>query len=242
MDKMRIDRYFSSQEILSRREVKAALQKGMIAVNGTVIKQADYKVDPDADTVTLSGKPVGYRQYVYLMLNKPTGVVSATEDKKQKTVLDLVPPDLFRSDLFPAGRLDKDTTGFVLLTNDGDFAHRILAPKSHVEKTYHVGAARDITAEDIDAFSAGITLKSGEECLPAKLKKLSEDDGNGNVLCEVIICEGKYHQIKKMFEARNNKVVTLKRVRMGKLWLDEKLAPGACRRLTEEELSLIEQR
>ncbi len=238
MEKMRIDRYFSSQEICSRREIKEALRKGLVMVNGTVIKQADFKINPESDEILLSGKRIGFEPYVYYMLNKPQGVVSATEDKKQKTVLDLIPPELYRSDLFPAGRLDKDTTGFVLLTNDGDFAHRILAPKSHIEKTYHVGVIHEITQADIDTFAQGITLKSGEHCLPAKLRKLS-DGNDGLTICEVIICEGKYHQIKKMFEARENKVVTLRRVRMGKLWLDETLPEGGCRPLNKDECVLI---
>ncbi len=239
MDKMRIDRYFSSQEICSRSEIKTALRRGLVTVNGTVIKQADYKIDPEQDTIMLEGKEVSYRRYVYYMLNKPMGVVSATEDKKQKTVLDLVPPELYRSDLFPAGRLDKDTTGFVLLTNDGDFAHKILAPKSHIEKTYHAGVLHPITEEDIAAFSQGITLKSGEECLPAKLRLLQEGDDAHPTVCEVIICEGKYHQIKKMFEARGNKVVTLRRVKMGELHLDETLKEGQCRIITAQELDKI---
>lgn len=237
MGKMRLDRFFSSQEICSRKEIKEALRKGLVTVNGTVVKQADHKIDPDTDRIVLEGREIGFTPHVYYMLNKPMGVVSATEDKKQKTVLDLVPPELFRSDLFPAGRLDKDTTGFVLLTNDGDFAHRILAPKSHIEKTYHAGVARNISEADIAAFAEGITLKSGEKCLPAKLRLLSENDSE--ILCEVIICEGKYHQIKKMFEARDNKVLALRRVKMGNLWLDSELKEGECRVLSEKELKLI---
>lgn len=243
MEKMRLDRYFSSQEICSRREIKDALRKGLVTVNGQVVKQADCKVEPAADVITLNGRVVGFEPYVYYMLNKPAGVVSATEDKRLKTVLDLVPPELYRSDLFPAGRLDRDTTGFVLLTNDGDFAHRILAPKSHVEKTYHAESERKISAEDIEAFAAGITLSSGERCLPAKLRVLEEyascGDGKAACLCEVIICEGKYHQIKKMFEARGSRVVSLRRVRMGGLWLDERLKEGECRPLTDEEREKI---
>ncbi len=233
MEKMRLDRFFSSQEICSRKEIKEVLRKGLVKVNGNVIKQADYKVDPQSDKIQLGDREVGFAPYVYYMLNKPMGVVSATEDKKQKTVLDLVPPELYRSDLFPAGRLDKDTTGFVLLTNDGDFAHKILAPKSHIEKTYHAGVAHPVTQEDILAFAEGITLSNGEKCLPARLSCLSQNEDA--VICEVIICEGKYHQIKKMFEARHNKVLTLRRVKMGNLPLDENLKEGECRPLTEEE-------
>lgn len=239
MEKMRIDRYFSSQEICSRSEIKTALRKGLVTVNGTVIKQADYKIDPQQDRILFAGKEVSYQPYVYYMLNKPMGVVSATEDKKQKTVLDLVPPELYRSDLFPAGRLDKDTTGFVLLTNDGDFAHRILAPKSHIEKTYHAGVKAPITEADIEAFSTGITLASGEVCLPAKLRLLQEAAEDRLTICEVIICEGKYHQIKKMFEARGNKVLTLRRIKMGELELDPALSEGGCRVITEDELRKI---
>ena len=234
MEKIRIDRYFSSQEICSRREVREYLRKGQITVNGAVVRQADFKVSPDEDVITLCGKSIGFEPYVYYMLNKPQGVVSATEDRKQKTVLDLVPPELYRSDLFPAGRLDKDTTGFVLLTNDGDFAHRILSPKSHIEKTYHAGVLNPVTEADIEAFRCGIILSSGENCLPAKLSVMGEAE-NGLTLCQVIICEGKYHQIKKMFEARKNKVITLRRIKMGDLSLDETLPEGGCRPLTREE-------
>ncbi len=237
MEKMRLDRFFSSQEICSRKEIREALKKGLVKVNGVVIKQADFKVDPQADKIILGEREVGFTPYVYYMLHKPQGVVSATEDKKQKTVLDLVPPQLYRSDLFPAGRLDKDTTGFVLLTNDGDFAHRILAPKSHIEKTYYAGVEKPITNADMEAFAQGITLSNGEKCLPARLSLLSDQDGR--IVCEVVICEGKYHQIKKMFEARNNKVCSLHRVKMGNLWLDAALKEGECRPITEEERKKI---
>ncbi len=237
-EKMRLDRFFSSQEICSRREVQKALRMGLVTVNGAVIRQADFKVDPQSDRIFLSGNEISYCPMVYLMMNKPAGVVSATEDKKQKTVLDLVPPQLFRSDLFPAGRLDKDTTGFVLLTNDGDFAHRILSPKNHIEKAYHAVVEHAVTKADIDAFAGGIALKSGEQCMPARLTVL-DILPDGKVCCEVVLCEGKYHQIKKMFAARGNFVTALRRIRMGFLPLDTALPEGGCRALTQDELALL---
>ena len=167
------------------------------------------------------------------MLNKPKGVVSATDDKMHKTVLDLVPDNLKRPGLFPAGRLDADTTGFVLLTDDGDFAHRILSPKNHIEKTYIATLEKTLTEEDISAFAAGITLSDGYECLPAAVKLV------GQAVAEVKICEGKYHQIKRMFAVRGNRVVELKRVKMGGLSLDIALEPGKMRELTQDELLKI---
>ncbi|MEE0982349.1 MAG: 16S rRNA pseudouridine(516) synthase, partial [Acutalibacteraceae bacterium] len=175
-------------------------------------------------------------KFVYLMLNKPKGVVSATNDRSQKTVVDLVPDELKKRNLFPAGRLDMTTTGFVLITDDGDFAHRILSPKNHIEKTYEARLAESVTEEQLRMVADGIVLKDGTECLPAKLKIL---EGGDNPLVEIKICEGKYHQIKRMFAAAGNGVIELKRTKMGNLSLDEDLAEGECRRLNEAEVALI---
>lgn len=231
---MRLDRFFSSQEILSRTEVRAALRS--IQVNGSPAKSADQKIDPQTDTVTLRGVPVGYQPFVYLMLNKPAGYVSSTEDGLSPTVLELVPPELFRSDLFPAGRLDKDTLGFVLLTNDGPFAHRILSPKSHVPKTYHARLDAPLTDEGIRRLAEGITLADGSLCQGADARILEEGSAP---LVEIILREGKYHQIKRMFGVLGAGVTWLKRIKIGGLELDKNLPEGGCRGIMHKEVESI---
>lgn len=231
---MRLDKTIASQGEYSRKEVKNLLRKGLVQVNGITAKDPAMQVDPESAAIVVNGVPLQYQEHVYLMLNKPKGVVSATEDRNQKTVLDLVPEELFRPGLFPAGRLDGDTTGFILLTDDGAFAHRILSPKNHIQKTYVALLEHEISAEDREAFSKGILLKDGAECLPAELTVLE-----GNVV-QIKICEGKYHQIKRMFAARGNRVLELMRTHMGQLELDPSLEEGECRPLTEAELEQIQ--
>lgn len=230
---MRLDKLISSGGKYSRSDVKKLIKHGLVVVDGKVAKTSDEKVDPDSAEVLINGEVFIYKPFIYIMLNKPQGVVSATDDKVHKTVLDLVPPELKRPGLFPAGRLDADTTGFVLITDDGDFAHRILSPKNHVEKTYEAELKEPITKEDIEKLEQGITLKDGFTCLPAKIIPISEK------FVRIIICEGKYHQIKRMFGATNNKVLSLKRVQIGGLPLDIDLKPGFCREITQEELREI---
>ena len=232
----RIDKIIASQGQYSRSEVKKLVKDGRVTLDGAVIKSSDVKADPNTNNIAIDGKSIGYKKHLYLMLNKPQGVVSATEDPDHKTVIDLVPKELKRDGLFPAGRLDGDTVGFVLITDDGDFAHRILSPKNHIMKTYHATLQRPITQEDIDAFRNGIELKDGTLCLEAQVKPLENDEP----MAEIKICEGKYHQVKRMFAALGNKVVFLKRVKMGALALDENLEEGQCREITPEELSLIQ--
>lgn len=233
---MRLDAFFTSQSLASRKEVREYLKKGLISVNDTVVKAADTAVDPERDIIALKGQVIPYKRYLYLMLNKPQGIVSATEDKRNRTVLDLVPPELFRKGLFPAGRLDKDTVGFVLLTDDGDFAHRILAPKKHVPKTYEAVVRDPITAEDIRAFEEGLVLEDGAICMQASLRTLEKGE---HPLVEIVLREGKYHQVKRMFERRGNRVLFLKRTRIGGLWLDPALPPGGCREILHKELNQI---
>jgi len=230
---MRLDKLISSGGKYSRSDVKKLIKQGLVVVDGKVAKTSDEKVDPDSAEVLINGEVFLYKPFIYIMLNKPQGVVSATDDKVHKTVLDLVPPELNRPGLFPAGRLDADTTGFVLITDDGDFAHRILSPKNHVEKTYEAELKEPIKKEDIEKLEQGITLKDGFTCLPAKIIPISEK------FVRIIICEGKYHQIKRMFGATNNKVLSLKRVKIGGLPLDIDLKPGFCREITQEELREI---
>ena len=237
--KQRLDKAISMQGNLSRSEVKTLIRKGAVTVNGQVVKAADFGVDFDSDTVQVQGKPLCLRMHLYLMLNKPKGVVSASEDKNQPTVVDLVPQNLWRKGLFPAGRLDKDTTGFVLITDDGEFAHDILSPKKHIPKTYHALVDGAITERMEADFAKGVRI--GEDfTLPASLKKLSSTpQGDWG---EVILKEGLYHQIKRMFGVYGLKVLELKRVQMGKLPLAPQLPEGECRELSEEELRLVASR
>lgn len=232
----RIDKIISSQGKYSRSEVKKLIKAGLVTLNGEKVKAADQKADTERDTITADGEIISYKKHIYIMLNKPQGVVSATDDPVHKTVIDLVPPSLFRQGLFPAGRLDGDTTGFVLITDDGDFAHRILSPKNHIMKTYHATLAHTLTREDIKSFTKGIQLRDGTLCLEAQVKMLTDTPP----VAEVKIHEGKYHQVKRMFAALGNKVIALKRVKMGGLDLDEGLREGECRELTAQELEAIE--
>lgn len=232
----RLDKVLSSYFSLSRADTKKLMKKQCVRVNGSQVKSLDIKVDPMKDDITVDGKKVVFKKHIYIMMNKPQGVISASDDKSERTVTDLVPDELYREGLFPAGRLDKDTTGFVLLTDDGDFAHRILSPKRHIEKTYHATLERKLTQGDIEHFLSGVELKDGTLCLEARVRMLE------GTTAEVIIHEGKYHQVKRMFAALGNKVLSLRRVKMGNLPLDENLGEGECRELTEKELLLIEQK
>ncbi len=231
----RIDKIIASQGQYSRSEVKKLIKLGRVTLDGRVLKSSDEKADPDINIIAIDGKAIGYKKHIYIMLNKPQGVVSATDDRDHETVIDLVPKHLKRDGLFPAGRLDADTVGFVLITDDGDFAHRILSPKNHIMKTYHATLQRKLTQEDINAFKNGIELKDGTLCLEAEVSPLEGDAP----MAQIKICEGKYHQVKRMFAALGNKVLYLKRVKMGELPLDEGLPEGQCREITPAELELI---
>ncbi|MBR5753121.1 MAG: rRNA pseudouridine synthase [Clostridia bacterium] len=233
---MRLDKFLSSQTDLSRKDAKAVLRQGLVSVNGQVCKDPAAAVDPAVDSVLVGGTPLSYQEHLYLMLNKPADVVSATEDRSRTTVLDLVPEELFRDGLFPAGRLDADTTGFVLLTDDGAFAHDILSPKHHVTKTYVADLAEPVTDECLRMIREGIELKDGTRCLPATVRVL------GETTVELELVEGKYHQIKRMVAAGGNRVVALRRTAIGGVVLDERLEPGACRELTAEELEQLKNR
>lgn len=232
----RLDKILSSFYGVSRGDIKKLMKKHSVSVNSETVKSLEMKVNPDTDEITVDGKRVVFKKHIYIMLNKPKGVISASNDTKIPTVIDLVPESLYRDGLFPAGRLDSDTTGFVLITDDGDFAHRILSPKNHIEKTYYALLERPLTQNDIESFLSGIELRDGTLCLEAKVRML------GGNTAEVIIHEGKYHQVKRMFAALGNRVLELRRVKMGGLALDEALGEGECRELSEEEISLIEQK
>lgn len=231
----RLDKFLVSQNIGSRKEAARLVRGGAVTVNGQTAKDPAQKLDPAVDLVTVDGREVAYRKHLYIMMNKPAGVLSATEDKHAPTVLDLLPPDLQRRGLFPAGRLDKDTTGLLLITDDGDFAHRMLAPKSHVYKRYQAVTERPVTQEDVEAFAAGI--RRGEvQFAPARL--WSGEEG-GRPVALVEIREGKFHQVKRMFEATGNRVLELRRLAVGGLALDPALGPGECRPLSEEEAASV---
>lgn len=231
----RLDKFLANQNIGSRKEVSALVRKGRVTVGGIVAEKSDMKIDADKDEIALDGNVIGYSEFVYIMMNKPKGVVSATDDGKCETVVDLVPPELFRRGIFPAGRLDKNTTGLLIITNDGDMAHRMLAPKSHVYKIYEAELDAPVTEADIKAFEEGI--KAGEQrFLPASLWLQYENKPHK---ATVRIREGKFHQVKRMFAACGKTVVELKRCKIGGLELDETLSEGACRYLTQEELELI---
>ncbi len=234
MELIRIDKLLSQTLLLSRSDAKKKLRDSQVLVNGKVCKSADTKVNPSVDVVIVSGQQVVYQKYVYIMLHKPGGVVSASKDPNDKTVVDLVPADIRRKGLFPAGRLDKDTTGFVLITDDGDFAHRILAPGKHVPKTYHVTLTRAVTDSEIAELADGPVLDD-EKLLPVTVQAISEDEN----IYSVVLMEGRYHQIKRMFAKQGNPVLALHRTQMGKLPLDPSLQPGECKVLTADELSLI---
>ena len=227
---MRLDKFFSQTGTLTRSLAQKQLKLGKVTVNGETIKKADYKVDPDKDEIRYNDDKIVYRRFVYIMMNKPRGVVSATEDRDQKTVLDLLPEDLLKFDLFPCGRLDQDTTGLVVLTNDGISAHNALSPKKHVEKKYSFETADAYSDADVTAIESGITLKDGYSTKPCKIERISETEGY------IYLTEGKYHEIKRLFGARSNKITKLERIGFGKLKIGN-LAEGAWRYLTEEEIS-----
>lgn len=229
----RLDKIISATGKKSRREVREMVRQGRVLVDGKPAPAADMKVDPQAAVILLDGEPLGYEKFTYVMLHKPAGVLTATEDRRQETVLDLLPPELRRRALSPVGRLDKDTEGLLLLTNDGQLAHRLLSPKSHVDKVYYARVDGALEPGDIAAFAAGMTLGDGLECLPAGLEILSPTEAL------VTLREGKFHQVKRMLAARGKPVLYLKRLSMGRLRLDPALAPSAWRMLTEEERSAL---
>lgn len=261
---VRLDKYLADMGIGTRSEVKQLVRKGRICVNGSIVKQPEMKIATGKDEVVVDGNPISYVHYEYYMLNKPAGVISASSDPKAETVLDLL-EDAVRKDLFPVGRLDKDTEGLLLITNDGDLAHQLLSPKKHVDKVYYAKVLGHVTNEDVQTFAQGIAMDEEWTAMPATLKivgrgripyediqhridseedilrerGLLQTDANNTLEIsevELTIQEGKFHQVKRMFEAVGKKVVYLKRLSMGSLQLDESLALGDYRALTEREL------
>ena len=231
----RMDKILAARTAYSRKDAKKLVWQGRVRHNGKIASSPDAKVDLEKDTLELDGKPLLIQAHLYLMMNKPAGVLSAARDPKQPTVLDLVPEQYRRTGLFPAGRLDKDTEGFVLITDDGEFAHRMLSPKKHISKKYVAEVDGEITQDMVDSFEKGITFRDGTECMPATLIP----DENNPKKAQVIIREGKFHQVKKMFITQGLRVKKLKRVSIGGFILPENLPVGECRTMLEEEKQLI---
>lgn len=231
---MRLDKFLTQAGIGSRSQVKEYIRKGMVTVNGITAKKPEEKILLEKDIICYNAKTVGYSEYEYYMLNKPSGVVSATKDNISETVLSLI--DSPRSDLFPVGRLDKDTEGLLLITNDGMLAHNLLSPRKHVEKTYFARILGLVTDEDADKFLKGLDIGDEKLTKPSQLKILKADEISE---IELTISEGRFHQVKRMFEAVGKKVIYLKRISMGGLKLDETLKLSEYRKLTEDEIEIL---
>ena len=235
MKQLRLDKYLSDMNVETRSKLKQMIRRGQVTVNGEPERKPEAKVDPERDRVTVQGTEIPYLDREYYMLYKPAGVVTAVTDRKEKTVMDLLPP-VRRSDLSPVGRLDKDTEGLLLITNDGALAHRLLSPKHHVEKVYYAEISGEVTEEDCRAFREGLDIGDDKPTLPARLEILS---GGETSRTKVTVTEGRFHQVRRMFEARGKQVTYLKRLSMGPLVLDETLEKGECRRLTPEETAAL---
>ena len=238
MEKQRLDKVIASTGKFSRREVKQLVRQGRVLVNGAVPKSGEEKIDPDTAVIEVNGEQLCYRKFTWVLLNKPAGYLSATEDGRGPTVLDLLSPELKKQGLFPVGRLDKDTEGLLLLTNEGGLAHDLLSPKHHVDKVYHARVDGCLTEEDCRAFEVGITLGDGLSCQPAGLKILTAGAVSE---AHVTLREGKFHQVKRMLASRGKPVLYLERIQMGNLTLDPALERGAYRLLTESEIEALRE-
>ena len=233
----RLDKILSNLGYGTRKELKKSLRGGIVTVNGEVVKDSSRQVNPEEDVIIINGEQIFYREFIYLMMNKPDGVVSATHDNRDETVVDLLEIDHQVYEPFPVGRLDKDTVGLLLLTNDGELNHRLISPKWKVDKVYFAKIDKEVTEDDIEKFKAGITLDDGYLCKEAKLEIQNSSNEGSEVL--ITIQEGKFHQVKRMFEAVDKKVTFLKRIEFGTLPLDETLEEGEYRELTDEEVAIL---
>ena len=231
---MRLDKFLSETGTASRSESKKAARSGGVTVNGIAAKDLSVHIDPEKDLITYMDAPVLYKKYIYIMMNKPDGVISSTEDGNDKTVLDLLPEKYRKMDIFPCGRLDKNTLGLLILTNNGALAHRLLSPKCHVEKTYRFECERPLTEDDVALLCHGVDIGEKSSTRPATVRLFSDRSG------EISVTEGKFHQIKRMFQAVCNKITYLERVRFADLTLDETLNSGEWRELTSEETAILE--
>ena len=234
---MRLDKFLSDMGAGTRSELKKEIRRSGVTVDGKVIKDPGFSIDASSHVV-FRGSVIAYEEFVYYMLNKPAGIISASDDDRESTVVDLI-GEPKRRDLFPVGRLDRDTEGLLLITNDGALAHRLLSPKHHVDKVYYARVSGILEDSDIELFRDGLVLTDGLECLPAELKVLSVSEDDYTSEAEITIREGKFHQVKRMFSSIGAEVEYLKRLSMGPLVLDPSLEPGAYRRLTEEEMSSL---
>ena len=235
----RIDKILSNLGHGTRKEVKALLKKGKVEVDGVIASDSAMKIDPDKAIIKVAGEEIKYRKYIYLIMNKPAGVVSATTDNYDETVIDLVDEQYQAFKPFPIGRLDKDTVGLLLITNDGELNHKLIAPKNHVDKVYYAEINKPVDEKDIEEFKSGVVIDGGYKCMPAILEVVKSDDNGSEVM--VTIQEGKFHQVKRMFESVDKKVVFLRRVSFGPLKLDENLLEGQYRELSEDEVNLLKQ-
>lgn len=233
---MRLDKVLSNSGFGSRSEIRRLAKKGLIRVDGSTVNEPSMHVDPENSKIEIRGTLLNYRQFIYVMMNKPAGVISATSDNKLRTAIDLLPEEFSCFDLFPAGRLDIDTEGMLLLTNDGQMAHDLLSPKKHVDKRYFAIIDGVVTDKDIKSFKEGVALDDGYKTMPAELEILKSGPQSD---IELVLHEGKFHQVKRMFEAVGKKVTYLKRIQMGGLELDNTLKLGECRELTNDEVALL---
>jgi len=233
----RIDKILSNLGHGTRKEVKGLLKKGRVEIDGVIASDSAMKIDPDKAVIKLDGEEIKYRKYIYLIMNKPSGVVSATVDNHDETVIDLLDEKYHSFKPFPIGRLDKDTVGLLLITNDGELNHKLIAPKNHVDKVYYAEINKFIDDKDIASFKKGVTIDDGYKCMPAVLEVLNANENGSEVM--VTIQEGKFHQVKRMFESVDKKVVFLRRVSFGPLKLDENLPEGQYRELSEEEINSL---
>ena len=233
---MRLDKFLANSGIGTRKEVKEFLKKKKISVNGIFVKGGKIHIDEKKDVIKYENEVISYKPFVYIMMNKPAGVISATEDSHHKTVIDLLNNKYRTYDVFPVGRLDIDTEGLILLTNDGILSHNLLSPKKHVDKKYYVKIAKPLSENDVKTLENGIKLEENFITKKANVEIISEDLENNSYQVYITICEGKFHQVKRMFKAVDNEVLYLKRIKMGNLLLDQNLKLGEYRELTEEEL------
>lgn len=236
---MRLDKYLCECGCGTRSEVKKIIKAGMVRIDGDIAKKPEIKIDESTDKVSVNGNPVRYTKFVYYMLNKPAGYVSATRDNKDRTVMELLDKKDLREDMFPVGRLDKDTEGLLIISNDGAMAHDILSPRKHVDKTYYVKVKGKVKEEHVEMFSEGVDIGEKSRTLPAKLNTIKSLDISEVYLT---ISEGKFHQVKRMFKAVGLEVIYLKRIKMGNLELDDTLIPGRYRPLTDSELKMLCER
>lgn len=242
---MRLDKLLGNLGYGTRTEIKKYCKQGFVQVNGSEVKKSDTHVDPDSDEIVFNGEIVNYREFIYLLLNKPAGYVSATYDKYDPTVIDLIGDEYLAFEPFPVGRLDKDTEGLLVITNDGKLSHRVLSPKNHVPKKYYAVIDSEVDTQDVEIFSRGVYIGEGYTTKPADLKiirSFEAEDGSINSEVYVTISEGKFHQVKRMFEAVGKRVLYLKRTQMGGLVLDKYLELGQYRELSQEEVGLLEER